>query len=169
MHDPLWLGRPMEKRNELLSWPLRKFAPYGEDLLEHYEESLPGTIGTAILFAYAATPTFVGNILLPGKLISMGIRPQPIVESMRFVKGLPYIKPMWTVFHGATPAYKVGERIGSKLGGKTGLKVGLKVGGKIGGRVAARLIPGVGWALLAYDVYDIAYNRSLWGFDLGGA
>jgi len=39
----------------------------------------------------------------------------------------------------------------------------------MGGRVAARLIPGVGWALLAYDVYDIAYNRSLWGFDFGGA
>jgi len=161
--------RYLDKRNEYLSWPLRKFAPHGKELLERYEDSLPGTIGTAILFAYAATPTFVGNILLPAKAISMGIRPQPIVESMYFVKGLPYIKPMWVVFHGATPAYKVGERIGAKLGGKTGLKVGLKIGGKIGGRVAARLIPGVGWAMLAYDVYDIAYNRSLWGFDLGGA
>jgi hypothetical protein len=158
-----------DERNKLLSWPLRFFAPYGKDLLEEYEDSVPGTIGTALLFAYASTPTFVGNILLPGKLVTMGIRPQPIVESMHFVKGLPYIKPMWTVFHGATPAYNVGKNIGAKVGGKTGLRAGVRVGGKIGGRVAARLIPGVGWAMLAYDVYDIAYNRSLWGFDFGGA
>jgi len=158
-----------DERNKLLSWPLRKFSPYGKGLLEKYEESLPGTIGAAILFAYAATPTFVGNILLPAKLVSMGIRPHPIVESMHFVKGLPYVKPMWTVFHGATPAYKVGQKIGEKVGGKVGIRAGVRVGGRIGGRLAARLIPGVGWALLAYDVYDIAYNRSLWGFDFGGA
>jgi len=161
--------RYLDRRNELLSWPLRKFAPYGKELTEYYEDNIPGTAATAILFVVASTPTFMGNILLPGKLISMGIRPQPIMEGISYVRHSPYPKPIYHMFHGATPAYKVGERIGSKLGGKTGLKVGLKVGGKIGGRVAARLIPGVGWALLAYDVYDIAYNRSLWGFDFGGA
>ncbi len=140
----------LDERNKWLSYPLRKFAPYGEELLEHYEDSVPGTVGTAILMAYAAAPTFLGNIVFPAQLISMGLRPQPIVESMQFVKGLPYVKPMWTVFHGASPAYKAGAR----------------VAGKVGGRVGARLIPGVGWALLAYDVYDIAHNQSLWGFDL---
>jgi len=159
--------RYLDRRNELLSWPLRKFSPWFKEIIESDNPRV--AFSGMALIAMAATPTFIGNILLPGKLISMGIRPQPIIESMYFVRHSPYVKPMWTVFHGATPAYKVGERIGSKLGGKTGLKVGLKVGGKIGGRVAARLIPGVGWALLAYDVYDIAYNRSLWGFDFGGA
>jgi len=167
MHDPLWLGRPMEKRNELLSWPLRKFSPWIKEIIESDNPRV--AFSGMALIAIAATPTFIGNILLPAKLISMGIRPQPIMEGITFARHSPYVKPIFHMFHGATPAYKVGERIGAKLGGKTGLKMGLKVGGKIGGRVAARIIPGVGWALLAYDVYDIAYNRSLWGFDFGGA
>ncbi len=147
----------LDERNKLLSWLLRRFAPHGKQMLDQYEDSLPGTLGTVMLLAYAAVPTFVGNVLLPGHLISMGLRPQPIVESIHFAKGLSYPKPIWTVFHGSSPASKVGQRLGKRIAGKAGVKLGARIGG--------RLIPGVGWALLAYDVYDIAYNRSLWGFD----
>lgn len=31
-------------------------------------------------------------------------------------------------------------------------------------RLLSRVLPGVGWALLAYDAYDILVNRSFWGF-----
>ncbi len=137
----------LDERNKLLSYPLRAFGPWIQDTLESNNPRIAYS-GMAIM-AMAFIPTFVGNVLLPMKMIEMGLRPQPVVESLRFVKGLPYVKPMWTVFHGASPAYKAGAR----------------VAGKVGGRIGARVIPGVGWALLAYDVYDIAYNRSLWGFD----
>lgn len=33
-------------------------------------------------------------------------------------------------------------------------------------RLLSRALPGVGWALLAYDAYDILVNRSFWGFKL---
>ncbi len=138
----------MEKRNELLSYPLRKGAPYLKEIIESDKPHV--VIGGMALAAYAAAPTFFGNIVLPAELILSGLRPAPVVESISFVRHSPYVKPMFNVFHGASPAYKAGAR----------------VGGKIGGRIGARLIPGVGWAMLAYDVYDIAANQSLWGFDL---
>ena len=37
---------------------------------------------------------------------------------------------------------------------------------KMGGRVAVRAIPGLGWSLLAYDVYDLAINKRLFGIKL---
>lgn len=33
-------------------------------------------------------------------------------------------------------------------------------------RFSARALPIIGWGLLAYDVYDVVVNRSLWGIDL---
>ena len=58
--------------------------------------------------------------------------------------------PVFRYYHPPSPAFRSGA----------------KVAGKLGGRVAARVIPGIGWGLLAYDVYDVAVNRRLWGFDL---
>ena len=109
------------------------------------------------LFAYAAAPTFIGNILLPVNLISSGLKPQPINLGLshyrhhfHIASRAHWMEPVFEVLHKASPAYKAGAR----------------VGGKVGGRIGARLLPGVGYGLLAYDVYDIAVNRSLWGFDL---
>jgi len=31
-------------------------------------------------------------------------------------------------------------------------------------KMVARVLPGVGWALLAYDAYDLLVNQSIWGF-----
>jgi len=134
-----------------LSYPLRHAAP---ELLRSIEkgskDSSVAQIAAMALLAYAATPVFLGNVLFPAKLIMMGYRPLPIFEGITYARNSPYVKPLFNYFHGASPAYKAGAR----------------VGGKVGGRVAARLIPGVGYGLLAYDVYDITVNRSLWGFDL---
>lgn len=141
----------MDKRNELLSYPLRKAGPYLSKVIEKDSgASTVSQLSAMALLAIAAAPTFGGNILMPANLIAAGLRPAPVVEGITFARHSPYVKPLWNVFHGASPAYKAGAR----------------VGGKVGGRIGARLIPGVGWALLAYDVYDVAVNRSLWGFDL---
>jgi hypothetical protein len=138
----------LDERNKLLSYPLRAFGPWIQDTLESDNPRIAYS-GMAII-AMAFVPTFVGNVLLPAKMIEMGLRPRPVLEGITYAKSaLGYPMPVWNMFHGASPAYKTGAR----------------VAGKVGGRVGARLIPGVGWALLAYDVYDIAYNRSLWGFD----
>lgn len=146
----------MEERNKILSYPLRKFGP---ELLRGMEkgQSAATALSALALLGYAAVPTFVGNILLPGNLISSGLRPQPVLEGLSHYiphvhppSGAYWLEPVFSVKHGSSAAYKAGAR----------------AGGKIGGRIGARLIPGLGWGLLAYDVYDIAFNQSLWGFDL---
>ncbi len=108
---------------------------------------------TAII---GASYTAALNLAAPLSLIQSGVRGE------RYFTGLAvgYSKigfPM-PLFNYVTPG-SAAEKFGAKLGGKVGAR-------KMGARVAGRLIPGVGWALLAYDVYDVAVNRSLWGFDL---
>ena len=151
-----YAGELMDKRNEILSYPLRQFGP---ELLKGMEkgQSLPTTLGSMALMAYAAAPTFFGNVYLPMELISSGLRPQPVnrglshyIPHVHIPSRAYWLEPVFEVFHGSSKAYKTGA----------------KVGGKLGGRIGARLIPGLGYGLLAYDVYDVAVNRSLWGFDL---
>ncbi len=67
---------------------------------------------------------------------------------------------------GWLPVFEEGMLLGKLPLHSSIKKAGVKSGAKIGAKVGGRLIPGVGWALLAYDVYDIAANRSLWGFSL---
>jgi hypothetical protein len=145
----------MDRRNKLLSYPLRKAAPYIKEALE--SDKLHVTLSGLGLAAYAAVPTFFGNVVLPMNLISSGFKPQPVLEGLSHYKvhvHIPtrshWLEPMFSVKHGSSKAFKAGAR----------------VGGKVGGRIGARLIPGIGYGLLAYDVYDVVVNRSLWGFDL---
>lgn len=58
----------------------------------------------------------------------------------------------------SSPAYQLGKGAGKKLGMKTGAKVA--------GRIGARLVPGLGWAMLAYDAYDLVANKRLFGVEL---
>jgi hypothetical protein len=106
-------------------------------------------IGEILLLTYGIAFTTTVNAWPMIKLIDMGMRPLPIFEGVTFVRNNPWVKPMFKYYHGASPAYKVGARFG----------------GRIGGKIAGRAIPFVGWAMLAYDVYDVVVNRSLWGFD----
>jgi len=77
----------------------------------------------------------------------------------------------------SSAAFKVGEDIGYHLGAhyhmgdvskKALAKRHLrgKAMAKIGGRIASRAIPGLGWALLAYDAYDLVANQRLFGVQL---
>ncbi len=154
---------PIEFKHDITSRPLRemweRFEP-GDDPVPY---ALIGMITAAVNLAPAAT------------LIQAGVRGERLFSHVSYARFNPWAKP---IFHYVTAASKA-ERFGAAVGSKaTGLllgtkhispkylKAGMKMGGKFGARIGGRLIPGVGWALLAYDVYDIAANRSLWGFDL---
>jgi len=139
------------------------------------------------MLAYAAIPVFAGNILLPAKLIDSGFRGQRTFSHLSYVNtALGFPMPRFNYVTPASKAYRTGASIGKHLGvflsptlhdvtftnvfSKTktiakGSSRGARIGAKVGGKVGARLIPGLGWAMLAYDAYDIAVNRSLWGFD----
>lgn len=58
----------------------------------------------------------------------------------------------------SSPAYQAGKKFGSRIG--------LKAGARTTGRIAARAIPGLGWAMLAYDAYDLVANQRLFGVQL---
>lgn len=140
-------------------------------------------IAVNLLFA---SPVLL-NVLGPALMINAGIRPHAIFEGVSYARHSPYLKPLFNYYYPPSVAYKTGAKIGSAFGsflspalhditttgvfGKTktlakGSSRGARIGAKVGGRVGARVIPGVGWALLAYDVYDVVHNQRLWGFDL---
>ncbi len=58
----------------------------------------------------------------------------------------------------SSPAYRAGEKFGKRIG--------LKGGARTAGRIATRAIPGLGWAMLAYDAYDLIANQRLFGVQL---
>lgn len=58
----------------------------------------------------------------------------------------------------SSPAYQFGEKMGKRIG--------LRSGAKVAGRIGARLVPGLGWAMLAYDAYDLVANQRLLGVQL---
>jgi hypothetical protein len=112
---------------------------------------------------YLGGVTAVANLMPAATLIQSGYRGNRYFSHLSYAKssiGFPMPR-----FNYITPASGA-ERIGARVGARVGSRLGLQAGAKFGARVGGRLIPGVGWALLAYDVYDIAANRSLWGFDL---
>ncbi len=79
----------------------------------------------------------------------------------------------------SSPAYRIGAKIGEHImwpsnapvflagtkKGKAATKAIAK-GARLGGRAGSRLIPGVGWAMLAYDAYDLVANDRLFGVQL---
>ena len=114
------------------------------------------TDADAMVLGIGAAYTAALNVAGPAALIQSGFRGNRYFTGLSMgYSSLGYPMPL---FNYVTPG-SAAEKFGAKLGGKVGAK-------KLGARVAGRLIPGLGWGLLAYDVYDIAVNRSLWGFDL---
>lgn len=191
-----YLTNPLAYRKRILSAPLRRTGPEFLRAVEKDSKATPVQQAAAMaLLAYGAAPVFIGNILLPFKLIDSGFRGQRRFSHLSYTKtALGYPMPRFNYITPASGAYKTGAKLGGIFGGaamqtlghmtplvgwapgiERGLvklkpspwikKAGIKTGAKLGGRVGARLIPGIGWAMLAYDVYDISVNRSLWGFD----
>jgi len=60
-------------------------------------------------------------------------------------------------------AFRMGETVGGYV--MKGTKYAGR-GARFGGRVAVKAVPGLGWSMLAYDVYDLAANRRLFGIQL---
>ena len=128
-----------EWKQDVTSAPLRKMIDERPE--EISDDYLLATLAVAV-------PTLIVNTITPMLLIDAGKRGLPMHTGTVFGRF-----PWETMYEYTTKASKA-------------TRAGTRVGGKLGGRIAGRLIPGVGWAMLAYDVYDIAANRSLWGFDL---
>ncbi|AXH79433.1 MAG: hypothetical protein [Circular genetic element sp.] len=68
-------------------------------------------------------------------------------------------------------AYQFGSRfmVGANRIMNAPYKIPTKVTAKlarVGGKVGFRVIPGIGWAMLAYDGYDLVANRRLFGINL---
>ncbi len=111
------------------------------------------------------------NLFPAAGLIQAGYRGEQLFSHVTYARFNPWAKPIFHYTQAASKAERIGGAAGKFLYStmwpnfsptrKVWAKAGVKAGAKVGGR----LIPGVGWALLAYDVYDIAWNRSLWGFD----
>jgi hypothetical protein len=57
----------------------------------------------------------------------------------------------------SSKSYQIGSKAAARLGPKAA---------HIGGKFAVKAIPGIGWAMLAYDAYDFVVNRRLFGIRL---
>jgi len=79
----------------------------------------------------------------------------------------------------SSPAYRLGASIGQHLAWPTSARIlvgnskkavaaraAMARGARIGGRIGFKVIPGIGWAMLAYDVYDLVANKRLLGINL---
>ncbi len=145
---------PFDIRHNILGKPLETYwgrmseSPQSE----WTDESVLTLVGLAI-----ATATV--NLAPAAMLIQSGVPGTRYFSHLSYANSvLGYPMPRFNYVTPASAATKWGSKVGSRVGGKAAAK--------IGGRVAGRLVPGLGWGLLAYDVYDIAFNQSLWGFDL---
>lgn len=81
-------------------------------------------------------------------------------------KGLDPMKVGFRTAMADRRAFQIASSPAYQLGSKVGKKVGLKSGARVAGRMSARLIPGLGWAMLAYDAYDLVANKRLFGVEL---
>jgi RHS repeat-associated protein len=87
---------------------------------------------------------------------ALGSSPGSSPASYYLGKWFPQESKTLAKVSGAT--YKGLSKVTNKVVAKTVTKATVGMGTKIVGRFAGRLVPGVGWALLAYDIYD---NREL--------
>ena len=106
-----------------------------------------------------------GHALVQG--VNMGIHVAPIAALTSMSN--PHI--MSYGYKGISAAtYGIGaaqaDRLAFQRASSKSFRIGAKLGGKIGGKLALRAIPGLGWAMLAHDVYDLAANRRLFGIKL---
>jgi len=105
---------------------------------------------------------FVAHVAGPLYLTSMG---KPHIMSYAY-KGLDPMKVGLRTAMKDRRAFQIASSPAYQLGSKAGKKLGLKTGARVAGRVGARLVPGLGWAMLAYDVYDLVANQRLFGVEL---
>jgi hypothetical protein len=161
---------PLEFKHDITSRPLKWLFD------ELSDSDSPPTDAELLVLGYVGFMTAGANLFPALGLIEAGVRGDTLFSHVTYKRFNPWVEP---VFHYTQAASKA-ERIGGVVGGavlgalhkpaphflyKAPKGAWVKAGAKAGAKVGGRLIPGVGWALLAYDVYDVAFNHSLWGFD----
>lgn len=158
---------PIEFKHDITSRPLHWA------LKQMREKDGPPSDADAFAIGVMGLYTAAANLYPAAALIHMGQIPPMLYSHTTFARFNPWAKPIFHYARAASTAERIGGKVGYEIVGFTSaylrnpkiMKAGAKAGAKLGARVGGRLIPGVGWALLAYDVYDVAYNQSLWGFD----
>lgn len=162
-------SNPLEYKHRIAGQPYRLARRLVGPLSRLDDEELDDNAqfwGFATL-ALGAAYTVGLNIAAPFSLITSGYRGNRYFSHLSIgYSSLGYPMPRFNYVTPFSAAERTGARIGGRVGARAGTRAGVLAGAKLGAKVGGRLIPGVGWALLAYDVYDIAANRSLWGFDL---
>lgn len=105
---------------------------------------------------------FVASVAAPAFMITMS---NAHVMSYAY-RGLP-VDRFGTAAHLASRReFQMMSSKSYTLGRTIGRKVGLKTAAHAAGKLAFRTIPVVGWALFAYDAYDLVANRRLFGVQL---
>ena len=133
--------------------------PWAQWSMDSMKDDGFGTSGNAPL---AHVGIQIGNVVahtsMPLYLTSMS---NPHVMSYAY-KGLD---PMRFGMKNAMKSRKEFQMMSSQA-----YRLGAKIGGRraahTAGRIAFRAVPGLGWAMLAYDVYDLIANDRLFGVNL---
>lgn len=151
-------GNPFTWKREITSFPVKLLWKFSQHIdRDHMEDAPMSQVAEVVLWFGALSGTVVANLYLPIKLIDLGIHGpwETVATTYKWIAAEQRysLLPTFHTYRHPSPAYRWGFRSG----------------GKVGGRFATRLVPLIGWSLLAYDVYDVAVNKSLWGFDLSGA
>jgi len=138
----------IKAKQDFTSIPLKLAWQISRDI-DRDKQTWKGELAEAGLWAYFGLGTISFNIYPAIKLIDLGSKgPRYMDVAFKFTR-LGYPMPAFTWKALPSRATVLGERYG----------------GRIGGKIAGRAIPFLGWAMVAYDVYDVVVNRSLWGFD----
>ncbi len=155
------MKNPLEFKHDITSYPLKW-------MWKQYDPQ-----DDIVPYALVGMATAVANLFPAAGLIQAGVRGEQMFSHVTYARFNPWAKPIFHYTQAASKAERIGARVGSVVGANfpffnysSSRKAWAKAGAKTGAKLGGRLIPGVGWALLAYDVYDVAYNQSLWGFDL---
>jgi hypothetical protein len=148
-------GNPFTWKREITSFPVKMLWKFSKSLdREHMEDAPMSQVAEMVLWTGALSGTVVANLYLPIKLIDLGTHGpwETVATTYKWIaKEQRYsLLPTFHTYRHPSPSYRWGRRLA----------------GRVGGSLTSRLVPLMGWALLAYDVYDLTVNKSLWGFDL---
>jgi len=104
----------------------------------------------------------VASVATPAYLVSMS---NPHIMSYAY-RGLPAERFGIAAHLASRKEFQMMSSRSYTLGRAIGRKAGLKTAAHAAGKLAFRTVPVVGWALFAYDAYDLVANRRLFGVQL---
>lgn len=143
------MGNLIEAKQDFTSIPLKLAYQISRDI-DRDKQTWKGELAEVGMWTYFGLGTISFNLYPAIKLIDMGVKGDRYMDVAFVFTRLGFPMPSFTWKALPSQATVLGERYG----------------GKVGGKIAGRLIPLIGWAMVAYDIHDLVVNRSLWGFDI---